>query len=196
MNKFSNIFDNILRILFIIIVLVLILFISSSCCGLLKDYYNSIEENQENNTDWELLNEYHNTTEDSQENNTVGKYSDIKEELSDATDYYISPEEEEEFYENLKENYNGENPEKVIDSIKNLKNFYPKGFFIVIKTAPLDNFSFLNIIFSELPADLGFGDLFESDIFGGDTTSLNMLVHEYTHLGCLYLILMKKVISI
>jgi len=153
--------------------LVLILFSSSSCCGLLREYYNTTEDNQEN-------------IEDNQENDKGDKYSDIKEELSDTTGYYISSEEEEKFYENLKENYNGENLEEVIEDIKNLKNFYPKGFFIVIKTAPLDNFSFLNLIFSELSADLGSGDLFESDIFSGDTTSLNMLVHEYTHLGCLY----------
>jgi len=172
-NKNNNRFNDILKILFIIMMLVLILFSSSSCCGLLREYYNTTEDNQEN-------------IEDNQENDKGDKYSDIKEELSDTTGYYISSEEEEKFYENLKENYNGENLEEVIEDIKNLKNFYPKGFFIVIKTAPLDNFSFLNLIFSELSADLGSGDLFESDIFSGDTTSLNMLVHEYTHLGCLY----------
>ncbi|HAJ96062.1 MAG TPA: hypothetical protein DCP02_07505 [Actinobacteria bacterium] len=79
MNKITNIFNEILKILFIIILLVLILLSSSSCCGLLREYYNSIEDNQENNTG--------------------GKYGDTKEELSDATDYYISPEEEEEIIE-------------------------------------------------------------------------------------------------
>jgi len=41
-------------------------------------------------------------------------------------------------------------------------------------------------------SDLEYSDLFESDIFDDDTTSLNMLVHEYTHLGCLY----KKIFDI
>ncbi len=187
MNKITNKFNDILKILFIIILLVLILFSSSSCCGLLRDYYSSIEDNQENNTGGGFLDEYNNTTENNQENNTSERYSDIKKELYDTTGYYISPEEEEEFYENLKENYDGENIEKVIDGVKILKNFYPKGFFIVIKTAPLDNFSFSNIIFSGMSADLESGNLFESDIFINDIfSSLNILVHEYTHLGCLY----------
>ena len=186
MNKITNIFNDILKILFIIIILILVSFSSSSCCGLLKDYYNSIENNQENDVFEELLNEALNTTEDIKENNTGREYSDIKEELSDTTGYYISPEEEENFYENIKKNYNGKNPEKVIDSIKNLKNFYQKGFFIVIKTAPLDNFSFLNIIFSGMSTDTESDSLLESDIFNDNPTMLNMLVHEYTHLGCLY----------
>jgi len=75
MNKITNKFNNILRILFIITVLGLILFSSSSCCSLLGEYYNSIEENQENNTGSE--------------------YTYTKEELTGPTDYYIYPEEEE-----------------------------------------------------------------------------------------------------
>ena len=88
MKKIYYRINDILKILFITIVLILILFSSSSYCYLLSKYYNSTEDNQEINAD--------------------GKYSDIKEELSDTTCYYISPEEEEKFYENLKENYNGE----------------------------------------------------------------------------------------
>lgn len=186
MNKITYRFNDILKILFIIIMLVLVLFSSSSCYGLLKDYYNSIEDNQENDVFEELLNEAYNTTEDIKENNTGREYSDIKEELSDTTAYYISPEEEEKFYENFKKNYDGKEPEKVIDSIKNLKKLYPKGFFIVIKTAPLDNFSFLNIIFSVMSADIESDNLLESDIFNDEPSLLNMLVHEYTHLGFLY----------
>ncbi|GAG59060.1 unnamed protein product, partial [marine sediment metagenome] len=122
MNKITNRFNDILKILFIIIMLVLVLFSSSSCCGLLIDYYNSIEDNQENDVFEGLLNEALNTTEDIKENITGREYSDIKEELSDTTGYYISLEEEENFYENFKKNYDGENLETVIDDMKNLKS--------------------------------------------------------------------------
>ena len=94
MKNLTNRFNDILKILFIIIILVLILFTSSSCCGLLTDYYNSIEDNQENAKLEGLLNEALNTTEDIKENNTGMEYSDLKEELSDTTGYYISPEED------------------------------------------------------------------------------------------------------
>ncbi|GAH65598.1 unnamed protein product, partial [marine sediment metagenome] len=106
------------KLFFIITLLVLISFISFSCCCLISEYYNSIEDSS--------------TEEESNQ-----RYNSIKAELSDPSDYYISPEEEEDFYRSLGSIYSGEELGEVTADMEKLKSLYPKGFFIIVKTAPL-----------------------------------------------------------
>jgi len=148
------------KLFFIITLLVLISFISFSCCCLISEYYNSIEDSS--------------TEEESNQ-----RYNSIKAELSDPSDYYISPEEERDFYRSLGNIYNGEELNEVTVNMEELKNLYPKGFFIVVKTVPL-YISGFEIFYYEMP------EITETiTILDMNTTPsrLNILVHEYTHIG-------------
>lgn len=147
------------KLFFIITLLVLISFISFSCCPI-SEYYNSIEDS-------------------SAEEESNQRYNSIKAELSDSSDYYISPEEEEDFYRSLGNIYSGVELEEVIVDMEELKNLYPKGFFIVVKTVPLyiSGFEIFYYKMSEMAETI---PIFDRDI---TPISLDILIHEYTHIG-------------
>jgi len=148
------------KLFFIITLLVLISFISFSCCCLISEYYNSVED-------------------DLAKKESNPQYDSIKAELSDPSDYYISPDEEEGFYSSLGGIYSGEELEEVTADMGKLKNLYPKGFFIVVKTVPL-YISGFEIFYYEMP------EITETiTILDMNTTPsrLNTLIHEYTHVG-------------
>lgn len=153
------------KLFFIITLLVLISFISFSCCCLISEYYNSIEDS---------------SAEDSSvEEESNSRYDSIKAELSDSSDYYISPEEEGDFYRSLGSIYSGEELGEVTADMEKLKSLYPKGFFIIVKTAPLYMSGF-EIFYYEMPEITETTPILDLDI---TPSRLNILVHEYTHIG-------------
>ena len=147
------------KLFFIITLLVLISFISFSCC-LLSEYYNSVES-------------------DLAKKESNPQYDSIKTELSDPSDYYISPEEEEDFYRSLGSIYSGEELSEVTADMEKLKSLYPKGFFIVVKTAPL-YISGFEIFYYKMSEMAETKPILDRDI---TPISLVILIHEYTHIG-------------
>ncbi|MBA7565868.1 hypothetical protein ES708_07553 [subsurface metagenome] len=148
------------KLFFIITLLVLISFISFSCCCLISEYYNSVED-------------------DLAKKESNPQYDSIKAELSDPSDYYILPDEEEDFYRSFGNIYNGEELNEVTVNMEELKNLYPKGFFIVVKTFPLYMSGF-EIFYYEMSEMAETTTMLDRDI---TPISLNILVHEYTHIG-------------
>jgi len=124
-------------------VLILVLLASSSCCC---SYFETLNKKPKD-------------------------YDAIKSELSGALDYQITEEEEEKFRSLLEEIYTGEELDKAVSAMNDLKSLYPKGYYIVVKVAP----EFVN-------SGMG-GDGFR--LLAGDFSenSLNTLVHELTHIG-------------
>jgi len=148
------------KLFFIITLLVLISFISFSCCCLLSEYFNSIEDSSAG-----------------EESNQ--RYDSIKAELSDPSDYYILPDEEGDFYRSLGSIYSGEELGEVTADMEKLKSLYPKGFFIVVKTVPL-YISGFEIFYYEMSEMAETITILDRDI---TPISLDILVHEYTHIG-------------
>jgi hypothetical protein len=126
-------------------VLILVLLASSSCCC---SYFETLNKKPKD-------------------------YDAIKSELSGALDYQITEEEEEKFRSLLEEIYTGEELDKAVSAMNDLKSLYPKGYYIVVKVAP----EFVN-------SGAG-GEEFR--VLAGDFSVdyLNILVHELTHLGIL-----------
>jgi len=148
------------KLFFIITLLVLISFISFSCCCLISEYYNSVED-------------------DLAKKESNPQYDSIKAELSDPSDYYILPDEEEDFYRSLGNIYNGEELNEATVKMEELKNLYPKGFLIVVKTFPLYVSGF-EIFYYEMSEMAETTTILDRDI---SPISLNILIHEYTHIG-------------
>ena len=123
--------------------LILILLASSSCCC---SYFEALDKKPKD-------------------------YDAIRSELSNASDYQIAEEEEEKFRSLLEEIYTGEELDRAVSAMSDLKSLYPKGYYIVVKVAP----KFVN-------SGVG-GDGFR--LLTGDFSadSLNILVHELTHTG-------------
>ncbi|MDO9464705.1 MAG: hypothetical protein Q7J67_05350, partial [bacterium] len=158
----ANLKQKIFKLFSIITLFFILSFFSSSCCCLLSEYFNSIETSEEK----------------------TEIYDSIKAELSDPAGYYISPEAEEDFYDNIKDIYSGEKLDEIIDAMKKLKKLYPKGFSIVVKTATIDNFSWFKFIFDNPSIEI---EAFQSVTDKcSDPSVLNTLVHEYTHTGSGY----------
>jgi len=153
----ANLKQKIFKLFSIITLFFVLSFFSSSCCCLLSEYFNSIETSEEK----------------------TEIYDSIKAELSDPTGYYISPEAEEDIYDNIEDIYSGEKLDEVIDGMIKLKKLYPKGFFILVKTVPLciGGFKIFYSGMSDVVEDI---PLLELDFI---PERLNVLVHEYTHIG-------------
>ena len=126
-------------------VLVLILLVSSSCCC---SYFEALDKKPND-------------------------YDAIKSELSNTSDYQVTEGEEKNFRSLLEEIYTGEELDRTVSAMSDLKSLYPKGYYIVVKVAP----KFVN-------SGAG-GEEFR--VLAGDFSVdyLNILVHELTHLGIL-----------
>lgn len=127
------------------VTLVLVLLASSSCCC---NYFQTLDKKPR-------------------------EYDAVKSELSSVSDYKITEEEEKNFWSLLEEIYTGEELDRAVSAMSDLKSLYPKGYYIVVKVAP----KFVN-------SGAG-GEEFR--VLAGDFSVdyLSILVHELTHLGIL-----------
>lgn len=124
-------------------VLILVLLASSSCCC---SYFGALDKKPND-------------------------YDAIKSELSNTSDYQVTEEEEEKFRSLLEEIYTGEELDRAVSAMSDLKSLYPKGYYIVVKVAP----KFVN-------SGVG-GDGFRLLTGNFSVDYLNILVHELTHCG-------------
>lgn len=220
MNKInckSKIFLSTLIALFTVSAIVIVI-ICTSCCIDLSEFSKSKstkitfggDEIDAANID-ELLDEYNINPEDftgtSENQNQIIDYTAIKKELADASDYQISAEEEEEFFNNLGKIYDEETFILVKDYLKNFKILYPSGYFTLIKVTQKQDYSAGYGWFELLNESESFAmEDFNSDIaqildefeqMGMETTEspltedfnsrycrdINVILHELTHSG-------------
>jgi len=185
-------FTGTLMVLFMISVIVMAV-ISTSCCIDLgqflkpvstKTTFNSGDDTGAAEID-ELLDKYNIDPEDfttgtSGNQNAVTDYSVIKKELSEASSYPVSAEEEENFFNNLENIYDEETFTPVKDYLKNFMVLYPSGYFTLIKVTQKQDhaagygwFELLN-----KSGSFNMGDF--NSRYGSD---INIIVHELTHSG-------------
>ena len=204
-NCKSKIFLSTLIALFTVSAIVIAI-ICTSCCIDLSEFSKSkipidtakIEE---------LLDKYNIDPEDftSASDNQYADidYTVIKKELADASDYQVSAEEEEEFFNNLEKIYDEETFILAKDYLKNFKILYPSGYFTLIKVTQKYNYDVGYAMFEPLNKS---SEDFNSDIaqildefeqMGMDTTvsplmedfnssycgDINVILHELTHAG-------------
>lgn len=178
--------------LFIISAIVTAIICTSCCIGLnqfLKPESTKITFNNGDDIDAdeidELLDKYNIDPEDftGSSNNQNAEdidYTTIKKELADASNYQVSSEEEEDFFNNLEKIYDKETFAPVKDFLKNFKILYPSGYFTLIKVTQKQNYAAGYGWFELLNKNMSFvlGDFNSS--YCGD---INTIVHELTHSG-------------
>ncbi len=178
----------------------------SSCCIDYSEFLKSGSEKTTLNGDeedaakiGELLKKYNINPEDFTESTDNQSqdidYTHIKKELADASDYPVTPEEEEQFFSSLKKIYSEEKFIQVKDYLKNFKSLYPSGYFTLIKVTQKQDyaagygwFELLNDNNSyNLEGLEGFEDFDFSaltpDFYEEYTGDIITIVHELTHCG-------------
>jgi len=187
----AKIFLSTLLTLFTVSAIVIIIICTSCCVDLnefLKPKSTKITFDSGDNIDAaeidELLDKYNIDPEDftgtSEKQNQGIDYTAVKKELAYASDYQVSAEEEEDFFNILGKIYDEETFILVKDYLKNFKILYPSGYFTLIKVTQKQNyaggygwFELLNESKSFTMGD--FNTRYCSDI--------NIIVHELTHCG-------------
>jgi len=190
-NCKSKVFLSTLITLFTVSAIVIVI-ICTSCCIDLNEFskskstkitFDSGDEIDAAEID-KLLDKYNIDPEDftnpSDNQYAVVDYTAVKKELADASDYQVSAEEEEEFFNNLGKIYGVETFIPAKDYLKNFKILYPSGYFTLIKVTQKQDYT----------AGYGWFELLnESKSFAmGDFNSrycrdINVIVHELTHCG-------------
>ena len=196
------------RILFISALVIIAIFLIatlSSCCIDFSEFLKPESVEITAKID-ELLDKYNINPEDLI-NSTGDQYQDIgytaiKKELADASNYQVSAEEEEEFFNNLKKIYDEETFTLAKDYLKNFKILYPSGYFTLIKVTQIHNydgyawFESLNKSSEDFNSDIA-QILDEFEQMGMDTTvsplmedfnssycgDITVILHELTHAG-------------
>ena len=131
-------------------------------------------------------------------------YTAVKKELADASNYQVSAEEEEDFFNNLGKIYDEETFTLAKDYLKNFKVLYPSGYFTLIKVIQKYNYDIGYAMFESL--NKSESEDFNSDIaqildefeqIGMDTaasllmenfnssycSAITVILHELTHAG-------------
>ena len=212
-NYKSKIFLSTLITLFTLSAIVIAI-ICTSCCIDLSEFSKSGSEKINFSGDdivvaeiKELLDKYNIDPEDfisSSDNQHANiDYTAIKKELADASNYQVSAEEEEDFFNNLGKIYDEETFALAKDYLKNFKILYPSGYFTLIKVTQKYNydigyakFEHLNKSSEDFNSDIA-QILDEFEQMGTDTTAsplmedfnssycldIEMILHELTHAG-------------
>jgi hypothetical protein len=154
----------------------------------------------------ELLDKYNIDLEDSaspsDNQNQDIDYTAIKKELADASNYRVSAEEEEDFFNNLEKIYDEETFILVKDYLGKFKTLYPSGYFTLVKVTQKQDytvgygwFELLNDNKSHSIEEItegieeleGFEDfdvsVWTPDFYQEYTGDINVIVHELTHCG-------------
>jgi len=188
------------------LIVVAIILSFSSCCIDYSEFLKSGSEQYTFEGDEvdaskieELLKEYNINPEDftgSTDNQSQDiDYTEIKKELEDSSDYQVTPEEEEQFLNNLEKIYAEDKFIQVKEYLNKFKYLYPSGYFTMIKitqkqdyTAGYGWFELLNDSNSSNLEDLeGFEEFdfseFAPDFYEEYTCDLIVIIHELTHCG-------------
>jgi hypothetical protein len=193
MKKFNcrpKIFLSTLITLFTVSAIVIVI-ICTSCCIDLNEFSKSKSTKITFSGDEidaakidELLDKYNIDPEDftgtSDNQNTDIDYTSAKKELTDASNYQISAEEEEEFFNNLEKIYDEETFILVKDYLKNFKILYPSGYFTLIKVTQKQNYAGGYGWFELLNKSKSFAI---GDFNSRYCRDINVIVHELTHSG-------------
>lgn len=111
-------------------------------------------------------------------------YTAIKKELADASNYPVTPEEEEEFFNNLEKIYSEERFILVKDYLENFKNLYPSGYFTLVKVTQRDDYKLFELMEEEkekMPSSIN--KILESDFNSSYSGDVETIIHELTHIG-------------
>ena len=141
-NYKSKTFLSTLITLFTVSAIVIVI-ICTSCCIDIGEFAKSKISIDTAKMD-ELIDKYNIDPEDftgtSENQNQVIDYTAIKKELADASNYQVSAEEEEDFFNNLGKIYDEETFTLAKDYLKNFKILYPSGYFTLIKVTQKYNY--------------------------------------------------------
>ena len=213
LNCRPKIFLSTLITLFTVSAIVIVI-ICASCCIDLSEFSKSKSTKITFSGDEidvaeikELLDEYNINPEDftgTSDNQYADiDYTAVKKELVDASNYQVSAEEEEDFFNNLGKIYDEETFALAKDYLKNFKILYPSGYFTLIKVTQKYNydigyakFEHLNKSSEDFNSDIA-QILDEFEQMGTDTTAsplmedfnssycldIEMILHELTHDG-------------
>jgi hypothetical protein len=175
LNCRPKIFLSTLITLFTVSVIVIVI-ICTSCCIDLNEFSKSKSTKITFNFGEQLDPAFEDFNDSSNNQNQDIDYTAIKKELADASNYHVSAEEEEEFFNNLKKIYDEETFALTKDYLKNFKILYPSGYFTLIKVTQKLNYDFGYAMFESLNKS---SEDFNST-YCGDIT---MILHELTHTG-------------
>lgn len=181
-------------ILFMPVIIIISIFLYSCCI----DYSKFLEpvskeiiftEGGENADEIdELLDKYNLDAEDFADSGDSSHkevdYTEIKRELANASNYPIIPEEEENFFRNLKGIYSEERFILVKDYLEKFRHLYPSGYFIMIKVTGKSGYSLFELMEERrknMPDSI-------SKIMGYDfnlnySGNVSTIIHELTHMG-------------
>ena len=190
-NCKSKVFTSTLITLFTVSAIVIVI-ICTSCCIDLNEFskskstkitFDSGDEIDAAEID-ELLDKYNIDPEDftstSDDQYTDIDYTAIKKELADASNYQVSAEEEEVFFNNLEKIYDEETFIPVKDYLKNFKILYPSGYFTLIKVTQKQDYAAGYGWFELLNKSKSFA---MGDFNSRYLSDINVIVHELTHSG-------------
>ena len=202
LNCGPKIFLSTLITLFTVSAIVIVI-ICTSCCIDLSEFSKSKSTKITFNIGGELDPDFEDFTDSPNNQNQDIDYTAIKKELADASNYQVSAEEEEDFFNNLGKIYDEETFVLAKDYLKNFKVLYPSGYFTLIKVTQKYNYDVGYAMFESLNKS---SEDFNSDIaqildefeqIGMDTTAsllmenfnssycgdIKVILHELTHAG-------------
>lgn len=144
-KNIKNIIRQYIQAALIIILTALIVLTSSACCIAINEVLKAASEKMEEDAEkeiGEIFDKYNielkdSTSLDAQDYQDID-YTDIKKELTDKSSYPITPQEEEEFFNNLEQIYDAETYPLVENYFKNFKILYPSGYFTIIKATQIE----------------------------------------------------------
>lgn len=198
LNKVFSYTHKIKRILFVLVSVIIttgLVLSLSSCC---IDYSKFLEAKSEEVTFEgdqedaakieEMLEKYDINPEDFVKSNDdqyqVIDYTEIKKELADASNYPVTPEEEEQFFSNLEKIYSEERFILVKNYLKEFKGLYPSGYFTLIKVTQKAGYKFFEHMEEEgekMPSSVN--EFLWPDFNSSYSNDIDTLVHELTHTG-------------
>ena len=114
-------------------------------------------------------------------------YTAIKKELSDASNYQVSAEEEEKFFNNLGKIYSEERFALAKDYLENFKNLYPSGYFTLVKVTQRQDYrpgyGMLEIDTAKTRDEVLSKYKIQKDFNTDYSIDIGYILHELTHNG-------------
>ena len=183
---------------------IVIVIICTSCCIDLNEFSKSKSTKITFNFGEQLDPAFEDFNDSSNNQNQDIDHTAIKKELADESNYHVSAEEEEEFFNNLKKIYDEETFALAKDYLKNFKILYPSGYFTLIKVTQKYNYDIGYAMFESLNKSesedfnsdiaqildefeqIGMGTTVSpltEDFNSGYCSDITVILHELTHAG-------------